>query len=65
MMVMKIEITIRYYVRATNVNDINEIQTGCRLDVYDYLVDCPNHLICIWTFICSMTKLKEHSREIC
>ena len=29
------------------------------------LVDCPTQLICTWIFICSMTKLKEHSREIC
>ena len=29
------------------------------------LVDCPTQLICFWIFICSMTKLKEHSREIC
>ena len=29
------------------------------------LVDCPTQLICAWIFICSMTKLKEHSREIC
>ena len=65
MMVMKIEITIRYYARATNVNDINEMQTGCRLHIYDYLLDCPTQLICIWTFDYSMTKLKEHSREIC
>ena len=28
------------------------------------LVDCPTQLICTWIFIsCSMTKLKEHSRE--
>ena len=26
---------------------------------------CPTQLICTWIFICSMTKLKEHSREIC
>ena len=30
-----------------------------------YVVDCPTQLICTWIFICSMTKLKEHSREIC
>ena len=29
------------------------------------LVDCPTQLICTWIFMCSMTKLKEHSREIC
>ena len=29
------------------------------------LVDCPTQLVCTWIFICSMTKLKEHSREIC
>ena len=29
------------------------------------LVDCPTHFICTWIFICSMTKLKGHSREIC
>ena len=29
------------------------------------VVDCPTQLICTWIFICSMTKLKEHSREIC
>ena len=37
----------------------------------DGLVDCPTQLIWTWIFIChhcllcSMTKLKEHSREIC
>ena len=34
-----------------------------------FLVDCPTQLICTRIFICcllcSMTKLKEHSREIC
>ena len=35
-------------------------------DVNDDEVDCPIQLICTWIFICcSMTKLKEHSREIC
>ena len=29
------------------------------------LVDCPTHFICTWIFICSMTKQKGHSREIC
>ena len=29
------------------------------------VVDCPTQLICSWIFICSMSKLKEHSREIC
>ena len=29
------------------------------------LVDCPTQLICNWIFICPVTKLKEHSREIC
>ena len=27
--------------------------------------DKATQLICTWIFICSMTKLKEHSREIC
>ena len=29
------------------------------------LVGCRTQLICIWIFICSMEKLKEHNREIC
>ena len=29
------------------------------------LVDCLTQLICTWIFISSMTKLKEHSREMC
>ena len=34
-------------------------------DVMFPIVDCPTQLICTWIFICcSMTKLKEHSREI-
>ena len=32
---------------------------------WGWLVDCPTQLICTWIFICSMIKLKEHSREIC
>ena len=37
-----------------------------RTNANSYLVDCPTQLICTWIFICcSMTKLKEHSREIC
>ena len=35
---------------------------------WEDLVDCPTQLICTWIFICclcSMTKLKEHSRENC
>ena len=28
------------------------------------LVDCRTQLICTWIFICSIEKLKEHSREI-
>ena len=27
------------------------------------IVDCLTQLICTWIFICSMPKLKEHSRE--
>ena len=35
-------------------------------DVSVDVVDCPTQLIFTWVFICcSMTKLKEHSREIC
>ena len=34
-------------------------------EVSNILVDCPTQLICTWIFICSMTKLKERSREIC
>ena len=37
--------------------------------VCENIIDCPTQLICTWIFICfclcSMTKLKEHSREIC
>ena len=29
------------------------------------LVDCPTQLICTFHLLCSLTKLKEHSREIC
>ena len=29
------------------------------------LVSCPTQLICTWIFLCSITKLIEHSREIC
>ena len=35
------------------------------LTVSALAVDCPSQLICAWIFMCSMTKLKEHSREIC
>ena len=28
------------------------------------LVDCPTQLICTFHLLCSLTKLKEHSREI-
>ena len=38
-----------------NLNEISPI----------FVVDCPTQLICIRIFICSMTKLKEHSRKIC
>ena len=39
MMVMRNEITIRYYVRATNVKDIYEMQTDrVQLDVFEYQV---------------------------
>ena len=29
------------------------------------VVDCPTQPICTWTFMCSMTKVKQHGREIC
>ena len=29
--------------------------------IYFMLVDCPTQLICFWIFVCSMTKLKEHT----
>ena len=35
------------------------------LTVSALAVDCPSQLICTWIFMCSMTKLREHSREIC
>ena len=48
------------------------VKSICCLNVVNCLqrgrgkfVDCQTQLICTWVFICSMTKLKEHSREIC
>ena len=40
---------------------------GCMGPLYQYLVDCPTQLIYLdfHLFMCSMTKLKGHSREIC
>ena len=39
MMVMRNDITIRYYVIATNVKNIYEMQTDrVQLDVFEYLV---------------------------
>ena len=40
-------------------------ENSLSLQLWLGLVDCPTQLICTWIFICSMTKLKEHSREIC
>ena len=42
-------------IRSTWAQDI--VESG--------VIDCPTQLIWTWIFICSMTKLKEHRREIC
>ena len=43
------------------IEEMSSPRNTCNGYRYILLVDCPTQLICFWIFVCSMTKLKEHT----